>query len=112
MANGSRSESLDEKEQHWRKQLRLWRQSGLNQAAFCREHNLNRWRFSYWKKKLPAGSEGEISFVKLPAMSVSTTAPDSISVMLGENYRVEITSNFEAGTLGRLLDVLEHRRQP
>lgn len=110
MANESvRSRDSDSSEKYWEKQVALWRRSGLNQSAFCREHKLSRWSFHYWRKKLLRKSREAVSFVKLPAISINSAQPAAISVRLADRYSVEVKSEFEAATLRRLLDVLEER---
>lgn len=39
-------------EQFWQDHIKFQQESGLSQAAYCRNHNLVCSRFSYWKKKL------------------------------------------------------------
>ena len=37
---------------YWQNQIEQWIQSGISQAAYCREHNLNYNRFRRWKQRL------------------------------------------------------------
>lgn len=111
MANGTRSRDLNGKQRYWEKQIELWRRSGLNKSAFCREHKLSRWTFHYWKKRLQRSSEEAVSFVKLPAITINSAQAAAISIQLGDRYNVEVKSDFEAATLRRLLDVLEERNR-
>lgn len=112
MANElSRWRGSDSSEKYWEKQVELWRRSGMNQSAFCREHKLSRWSFHYWRKKLLKSSRETVSLVKLPAIAISSAQPSAINVRLDDRYSVEVKSDFEAETLRRLLDVLEERSQ-
>jgi transposase len=36
----------------WLPHVEAWEQSGQSQSAYCREHNLVKSRFTYWKLKL------------------------------------------------------------
>jgi len=36
----------------WQKHLRAWFQSGLTQADYCRQHELSRAAFGWWKRQL------------------------------------------------------------
>jgi len=40
------------KEQAWRQTIAKWRWSGQSQVAFCRERQISRDRFVYWKWKV------------------------------------------------------------
>ena len=111
MANVPRSRNLNGKRQYWEKQIELWSRSGLSKASFCREHNLSRWSFHYWKKRLQSSSQEAVSFVRLPAIAIGSVEPAAINVRLDARYSVEVKSDFEAATLGRLLDVLEERNR-
>jgi hypothetical protein len=57
-----------QKQQFWQKHLALWRDSGLSQAAYCRQHELEQNSLSYHKHKqstdlVPASPSG---FITLP----------------------------------------------
>jgi hypothetical protein len=99
------------KQQYWKRQITLWRRSGLSKVAFCRENKISRWSFHYWKKKLQKESEEVVSFVKLPTISIDSTQSATFSVRLSDRYSVEIENNFSSEALKRLLDVLEERNQ-
>ena len=48
-----RGSSTEESEpEYWKNHLQQWRQSGLNQAEYCRRHNLKYSRFYKWKDRL------------------------------------------------------------
>jgi hypothetical protein len=48
-----RGSSTEESEpDYWKNHLQQWRQSGLNQAEYCRRHNLKYSRFYKWKDRL------------------------------------------------------------
>ena len=36
----------------WLSHVEAWEKSGQSQSAYCREHNLVKTRFTYWKLKL------------------------------------------------------------
>jgi hypothetical protein len=38
--------------QAWRRHLDAWKESGLNQRAYCRELGIGFHRFRYWRSKL------------------------------------------------------------
>lgn len=41
-----------ERERKWREHVRAWRKSGQSQAAYCRQHGLMQYDFSWWKGKI------------------------------------------------------------
>ena len=43
---------ITEDEQFWQKHLSALKASGMNRSAYCKIHEINYWRFSYWKKRL------------------------------------------------------------
>jgi len=36
----------------WQEHLRAWSESGLTQADYCRQHQLSRAAFGWWKRQL------------------------------------------------------------
>jgi len=40
------------KQDEWCKRIEEWKQSGLNQAGYCRDHNGSLATFGYWKRKM------------------------------------------------------------
>lgn len=50
----SKQHSLKEK---WRQHLQSWRDSGLSQSAWCRQHDIRPNQFWYWRKKLDGASQ-------------------------------------------------------
>ena len=41
-------------EQYWQSHFVRWRESGLTQSEYCRQAQLSRHRFKYWRNKLDA----------------------------------------------------------
>ena len=53
--------TADGREQSWRRHREQWKQSGVSQAAYCKQHQLIYHQFIYWNAKFnklaqPAGS--------------------------------------------------------
>ena len=44
--------ALTEKQQHWSSIIEKWSHSGLSQAEYCRQHQLDADQFYAWKSKL------------------------------------------------------------
>ena len=75
---------------HWQPHIEAWQSSGKSQAAYCREHNLVKSRFSYWKHKLRPAEPGLLnrpgsSFVPVRVMGDSNPGlklqlPNGVSI--------------------------------
>ncbi|MDH4201204.1 MAG: hypothetical protein OEV66_12650 [Spirochaetia bacterium] len=52
-------------QEKWVKLIGQWKESGLSQAEFCRQHNFDRRYFSKWKSKLEQG-KNETPFLEIP----------------------------------------------
>lgn len=59
--------SEENKQQEWAERLKAQQASGQSAAAFCREHGLTEWAFSYWKRKLRKQSGTEVSVASRPS---------------------------------------------
>ena len=61
---------------HWRRHVEAWRESGLSQADYCRQQNLNRKTFSLWTRRVQDDlSMSKDSPLELIAVQVAPSAP-------------------------------------
>ncbi len=111
----------------WREWMRRWERSGLTQAAFCARHDLSLASFRGWRSELKrrdrqmprprsAGRNGTRSArgesISLVPVEVTTSTADTtrnglLEVVLRGERRIQIGSDFDAGTLERLAALLE-----
>jgi hypothetical protein len=110
MEKQTREEKNRKKAEYWRSHIEVWRKSGLSQIDYCRNNNLSRCRFTYWKCKDDKQSK-PMTFIpvlhkpsKIPR-TVKNTAP--LKVLMGDRYRIEIGDGFTPETLSRLMYTLE-----
>jgi hypothetical protein len=93
----------------WQAHLRVWRNSGLSGAEYCRQHNLSYHTFTYWKRKIGIHREAPVHFVSVPAVRISpgtTSAPAALKIDLGNRIKIEVHDGFTAATLHRIVSVL------
>ena len=110
MDKRTRKEKNREKQEYWRSHIKAWEESGLSQVDYCRENNLSRHRFTYWKCK---GDKKTVSMTFVPVLSkpsnqhsiMHNTAP--LKVLIGDRYRVEVGDGFSPDTLSRLMEALK-----
>jgi len=104
---------LEETRELWRNHMKTWQESGLSQAAYCRQHQIKGHKFLYWKKRLlrkPASSVSP-TFAELPIGKIfgkptrSTLGPIRIEVRGG--YQIAIEKGFDPQTLLELIRVLD-----
>ncbi len=64
---------------YWGRHIQSWQQTGKTQSSYCRTHDLNYHRFTYWRRKLSTPGKGarqaviRSGFVAVkPASQVST----------------------------------------
>jgi len=48
--------------EYWQDQVNSWRSSGRSQASFCKAHDLNYHRFTYWRRKFDEAGTGAGGF--------------------------------------------------
>jgi hypothetical protein len=94
------------KRKFWRKHVQAWQQSNMDQAEYCRRQGLKRATFWYWKKKFAKDSSG-FSLVPIPIKVNMPPAPKPLIVDIGERFRIEVSGDFEAATLRKLVRTLE-----
>jgi hypothetical protein len=97
----------------WRQWVLDWPDSGLSQAAYCRQHSIrvasrHRWRAIFRHEdsaeELSSGKSLQLLPVSLPEPVGRPEA--GICVVLREGLRLELGVDFQPSTLKRVLDVL------
>jgi transposase len=99
------------REQYWQEQMTAWKASGLKQMQYCREHQLSKHAFVYWKLKLLGKDPVPASLVPVSAHQLRQMRRQDgsaqIRLVVGERYHVEVRPGFNAQTLQEILGVLE-----
>jgi transposase len=120
MADGGH---LGDREQFWRDHVAGWKSSGLSLRLYSERHELKAGTLGYWNSRLKvlaadapassAGPEAGATFLAVhvaePAVSSPEPRDERVELVLPGGYVVRIGRGFDAGTLGRLLDVVERR---
>ncbi|HEV7775842.1 MAG TPA: IS66 family insertion sequence element accessory protein TnpB [Luteibacter sp.] len=80
----------------WRRHLAAWRDSGLSQAAYCRQMDVSLSSFGYWRGKL-----GEVAEPRPPALLPLVVSPvpasmDRIEVALPNGLQVRLPGGSDA----------------
>ena len=108
MEDRSIKERNREKADIWSDHIKSWEESGLSQIDYCRENNLSRHRFTYWKIKNSKKSN-PIEFVPIittPSTSSLDSSIEPLKVKVGDKYRIEVGEGFSGETLIRLINTL------
>ena len=108
----SSSNPRQSKTEFWNRHIENWRNSDLTQVEYCRQNELNRHTFGYWKSKL---NKKQVFKPFLPvsiqpeASPNNSSFPSGISLSVGDRFDVRLEVGFNCDTLSRLIDVLETR---
>lgn len=96
------------KEQHWRRLIQLWKNSGLTVREFCARHHITRPSFYAWRRELQ--QRDAAAFVQIQVETNDQLARVSsiptIEVVLASGQCVRVTPGFDPGTMRQLLAVL------
>jgi transposase-like protein len=96
------------KEQHWRRLIQLWKNSGLTVRAFCARHYLTQSSFYAWRREL---QQRDAAFVPVQVetndQQSRVTSIPIIEVVLAGGQCVRVTPGFDPATLRQLLSVLQ-----
>lgn len=96
------------KEQHWRRTLELWQNSGLSVREFCDRHQLSPPSFYAWRRTLQQRDAATACFVPVRVLGDEPPLlPTPIEIVLARGRCLRITSGFDAATLRHLVAVLE-----
>jgi hypothetical protein len=90
----------EERSAYWRSLVSKQMDSGLNAAAFCREHQINRDRFYHWRRRLQSEESGNShlgAFMELvPYQKESSTG---VHIRVGNGLTIEVDRGFDPLTL-------------
>jgi len=108
MEQKERQDKNREKAVIWNNHIKRWEGSGLSQIDYCRENNLSRHRFTYWKCKnnKKANPVKFIPIVTRPAKSSLYPDTEPLKVHVGDKYCIEVGEGFSDETLTRLIKTL------
>lgn len=92
----------------WNDHIKRWKGSGLSQIDYCRENNLLKHRFTYWKCKnnKKANPVKFIPVISKPATSPLPNSIEPLRVHVGDKYCIEVGEGFSGETLIRLINTL------
>lgn len=99
-----RAAEIAEKRKTWEDRIKGWKESGLSQAEYCRAHELKKYQFLYWKKRI---MPDKARLVEVPLAAPIHSVPKPLSLSVGSRYSIRIEAGFDADTLRELLEVLE-----
>ena len=98
---------------NWRRHVEAWRESGLSQADFCRQQNLNRKTFSLWTRRVQDDlSMSKDSPLELISVQVTPSAPavtaeaSPILLRLAHGAQLELSTAASPHWLAELLRCL------
>ena len=108
----------------WQQHVSTWRTSGLTQAAYCRQHQLNATTFNGWvvmdRKALPATTSAPRTIVPVVIQPTSHAAslaasmatprqpsiPPSIVLQRGNGWQLHLPADIPVAWLAQLLTTL------
>jgi hypothetical protein len=110
MAKQTRKERNREKRREWKSRINAWKSSGLTQVEYCRQKELSKCQFTYWKCKLEKKVD-PITFVPIMGKPVRSQTPQNhqapIKLIIDSMYQIEIGDGFSPGTLSTLIRTLD-----
>lgn len=89
----------------WQSRMEQWAASGLNQSEYCRQNNLSRDQFTYWKIKFTKECL-PVELVQV-APGVAEARMPGLKLNMGHSLQIEIPDGFSQATLERVLMALK-----
>lgn len=75
-------------QQLWQQRINDWKQSGLNQTQWCKQHQLKVHQLSYWQRKL--SNEPDSKVIPLAILSPKSYSTEKLILHI-DNIRIEAT---------------------
>jgi hypothetical protein len=95
---------------HWASHIQSWQKTQQSQSAYCRDHELNYHRFTYWRRKLikqasPARHPAQRSGF-IPVEPCSSVATQSLTATLPNGVLLQGISASNLTVVKQLLGLL------
>jgi hypothetical protein len=93
----------------WLQHVSAWRVSGLTQAAYCREHQLNATTFNGWILRERVASPSIAPLTTVPIViqpSTPAASTPSITLQHGSRWQLVLPADVQVTWLARLLNEL------
>ena len=95
----------------WLQHISAWRTSGLTQAAYCREHQLNAKKFNSWILRNSAVSPATVPLNAIPAVikpstPVVSSAPSNMLLQHRSGWQLSLPADVQTTWLAQLLNGL------
>ncbi len=88
----------------WKSHIDQWATSGLTQTEYCRQNEISRNRFTYWKIKFKKQNQ-PVEFVQLPIPVHCNSV--GLKLNIGQGLQIEIPDGFKKETLEQVLLALK-----
>ena len=108
--------TAEDKRYFWQRHIQKWKERGITQADYCREHELKATAFTYWKGKLgqESASISDTSSISLVPVAMKVNfqpapqplVPKPLVVVVDSHFRIEVAGDFESVTLVKLVSTL------
>jgi hypothetical protein len=94
----------------WPAHIKAWGKSGLSGKEYCRQRQLSYYAFAYWKKKLGLRQPTATFFVPVPTNVHRGDTGSGLKIEVGNRFKIEVSDDFTARTLARVIAALEEYR--
>jgi hypothetical protein len=98
----------ESRRQFWQQHVENWQKSGLNLAAYCRQHGLKHYQLRYWKSRLSEDPAG-VSFVPLQ-LSANLPVPISYAPLrlhTPNGFSIDVSGGFDPIVLRQLIAAVQ-----
>jgi len=89
----------------WEHHLERWKQSGLSQLAYCREHHLKPHRFYYWRRRI-LKPQKKVSFLPVQLPMDTPRQPQLVRILMPNGCALELEGRAEPEQLERLVKMV------
>jgi len=96
--------TLESRRQYWHEHVVAWQCSGLNRAAYCREHGLIPRQLGYWVRRTGAdGGDVSADTLTLVPVRVQPVRADALVLQNGQGWQLTLPTTVSTEWLAALL---------
>lgn len=93
---------------HWKEHIEACSQSNQTQKEYCRQQQLSLASFQRWRRIFKAEEKKAAATpVAFLPVRIKEPAPEQLTIVVNDTFRIEIPARFDPRTLAELIQVLQ-----
>ena len=100
------------RQDYWKSHVIAFQRSGFTQKKYCRQQKISYWSFNSWKRRLDRTDITKLQEIPVETIQqLKSTNLNKIDVILNNNIRISIPSEFSEYSLQKIFNIIGVRNE-